>query len=315
MTTPASANPGPQGSPASLDADTASLIERFETALWLEQGLAENTRRAYRSDLEQLARWLSARNCLLSEASAEDLWAFLSSEATAGRSARSSARRLAAIRHFFRYLLRQGRVREDPAAEIKAPRLPRKLPHPLTEAQVEALLAAPDPETQRGLRDRAMLELLYATGLRVTELVTLRLDQLNLRVGAVRVTGKGGRERIVPVGDEARYWLERYLRDARSNLVSGRRLDTLFPTTRSSHITRQAFWSLVQRYAREAGIDSGPSPHQLRHAFATHLLAHGADLRAVQMLLGHQDVTTTQIYTHVARERLKALHAAHHPRG
>ncbi len=315
MTTPASANPGPQGSPASLDADTASLIERFETALWLEQGLAENTRRAYRSDLEQLARWLSARNCLLSEASAEDLWAFLSSEATAGRSARSSARRLAAIRHFFRYLLRQGRVREDPAAEIKAPRLPRKLPHPLTEAQVEALLAAPDPETQRGLRDRAMLELLYATGLRVTELVTLRLDQLNLRVGAVRVTGKGGRERIVPVGDEARYWLERYLRDARSNLVSGRRLDTLFPTTRSSHITRQAFWSLVQRYAREAGIDSRPSPHQLRHAFATHLLAHGADLRAVQMLLGHQDVTTTQIYTHVARERLKALHAAHHPRG
>lgn len=283
--------------------------------LWLERGLSENTRKAYRSDLLLLQAWLQARGSVLEQARAEDLWAFLSAETAAGASARTSARRLAAIRHFFRYLLREGRIRRDPALELRAPRMPRALPHSLGERDVERLLAAPVPHTGRGLRDRAMLELLYATGLRVSELVALRLDQLNLRIGAVRVTGKGGRERIVPVGDEARYWLERYLREARSGLLRGRRLDTLFPSPRRAHISRQAFWVLVRKYAAAAGISGDLSPHRLRHAFATHLLEHGADLRAVQMLLGHRDVSTTQIYTHVARERLKALHAAHHPRG
>ncbi|MGH8161243.1 MAG: site-specific tyrosine recombinase XerD, partial [Gammaproteobacteria bacterium] len=228
---------------------------------------------------------------------------------------RTIARRLAAIRAFYRYFALRGEIREDPAAELEAPHLPRSLPHGLSESDVEALLAAPDTTGERGLRDRAMLELLYATGLRVSELVTLRLDQLNLRQGAVRVVGKGGSERIVPIGEEARDWLERYLERARAGLLHGRRLDTVFPGTRGAHLTRQAFWSLIRRHAQKAGIDGGISPHRLRHAFATHLLDHGADLRAVQMLLGHRDVTTTQIYTYVARERLKALHAAHHPRG
>ena len=291
------------------------LIERFVQALWLEQGLAENTRRAYRSDLVLLAEWLHKRGVTLRQAAARDLWAFLGSQAASGGSARTSARRLAAIRHFYRYLVREGLVGDDPAVELKAPRMPRTLPHSLSERDVQALLEAPDAGTPHGLRDRAMLELLYATGLRVSELVGLRLDQVNLRLGAVRVVGKGGKERLVPLGEEARDWLERYLREGRAGFVAGRRLDTLFPTPRRASMSRQGFWSLIRRYAAAAGIPGDVSPHQLRHAFATHLLAHGADLRAVQMLLGHQNVTTTQIYTHVERERLKALHAAHHPRG
>lgn len=310
---PAKHGDGPDS--ASEAAPSVRLIERFCGALWLEQGLAENTRKAYRSDLVHLQRWLHGRGRDLEQARAEDLWAFLSGEAAAGASARTSARRLAAIRHFFRYLVRQGLIQRNPALELKAPRMPRALPHSLSERDVESLLAAPDTDTARGLRDRAMLELLYATGLRVSELVTLRLDQLNLRTGAVRVIGKGGRERIVPVGEEARYWLERYLQSARTLLLQGRRLDSLFPSPRRAHITRQGFWALIRRYASVAGIRGDISPHRLRHAFATHLLEHGADLRAVQMLLGHRDVSTTQIYTHVARERLKALHALHHPRG
>ena len=283
--------------------------------MWLEQGLAENTRSAYRSDLRRLANWCERRGVALLAARSEDLWAFLSSEAAAGASARTSARRLAAIRHFYRQLAREGRIGRDPAAELEAPRLPHALPHTLSEREVTDLLEAPDVTSDRGLRDRAMLELLYATGLRVSELVGLHLEALNLRMGVVRVIGKGGRERIVPLGEEAHYWLERYLSRTRPVLLGERRLDTLFPSARRPTLTRQAFWSLIRRYARVAGIRADISPHQLRHAFATHLLEHGADLRAVQMLLGHQDVTTTQIYTHVARERLRALHAAHHPRG
>lgn len=291
------------------------LIERFVQNLWLESGLSDNTRSAYRSDLLRLQVWLSGRGRSLSSARAQDLWGFLSTQAADGASARTSARRLSAMRHFYRYLLRAGEMTQDPSGDLEAPRLPQALPHSLTERQVELLLETPDTADDRGLRDRAMLELLYATGLRVSELVELRLDQVNLRMGVVRVVGKGGRERIVPMGEEARYWLERYLERARPGLLRGRRLDTLFPTPRRNAITRQAFWSLIQGYARKAGIGERVSPHQLRHAFATHLLEHGADLRAVQMLLGHRDVTTTQIYTHVARERLRALHASHHPRG
>jgi integrase/recombinase XerD len=299
----------------SPDEEDQGLLDRFMTALWLERGLSENTRKAYRADLLVLSRYLRQHGRTLTNARSQDLWGFLSSETAAGLTARTAARRLASIRAFYRYLCRLGAVRVNPAEELEAPRLPHSLPHGLSEREVEALLEAPDTATVRGLRDRAMLEVLYATGLRVSELVSLRLDQVNLRQGAVRVTGKGGRERIVPLGEEARDWLERYLAKARSDFLRGRRLDTLFPGTRGAHLTRQAFWCAIRRYARGAGLSEAISPHRLRHAFATHLLEHGADLRAVQMLLGHSDVTTTQIYTHVARERLRALHAAHHPRG
>ncbi len=293
----------------------ATIIERFVQALWLEQGLAANTRQAYRSDLLLLAAWLESRGRTLPSASARDLWTFLGGQAAAGRSARTSTRHLAAIHHFYRYLVRESLIDVDPSVELKAPRMPRTLPYTLSEGDVQALLEAPDTKTVHGLRDRAMLELLYATGLRVSELVALRLDQVNLRLGAVRVIGKGGKERLVPIGEEARDWLERYLKEVRADFVAGRRLDTLFPTSRRSAMSRQGFWTLVRRHAVSAGIRQTVSPHRLRHAFATHLLAHGADLRVVQMLLGHADVTTTQIYTHVERERLKALHAEHHPRG
>ncbi len=292
------------------------LIDRFINSLWLEHGLAENTQKAYRADLRLLAAWLAGKNRgRLVTVTARDLWAFVGAQASEGVSARTTARRLASIRRFYRYLLREGQVQSDPALELKAPRMPSTLPHSLGEREVLALLEAPDTNTSRGMRDRAMLELLYATGLRVSELVNLRLDQLNLRLGAVRVVGKGGKERLVPIGEDARDWLERYLNEVRTELAKGRRLDTVFPTPRRASMTRQAFWVLIRRYAAAVGIRDDISPHQLRHAFATHLLAHGADLRAVQMLLGHQNVTTTQIYTHVARERLKTLHAEHHPRG
>lgn len=307
-------DPGPGH--VAVSEDELDLIDRFVNGLWLEQGLSENTQRAYRADLRLLAAWLARQGRgRLAAATARDLWAFVGGQASDGISARTTARRLASMRRFYRYLLREGMIQADPAMELKAPRMPGTLPHSLSERDVLALLEAPDTGTPRGLRDRAMLELLYATGLRVSELVGLRLDQLNLRLGAVRVVGKGGKERLVPVGEDARDWLERYLGEVRADLARGRRLDTVFPTPRRASMTRQAFWVLVRRYAAAAGIRADISPHQLRHAFATHLLTHGADLRAVQMLLGHQNVTTTQIYTHVARERLKSLHAQHHPRG
>jgi integrase/recombinase XerD len=232
-----------------------------------------------------------------------------------GARPRSTARQLSSIRRFYRYMLREGRISEDPSTRIDMPKLGRPLPKSLTEAEVITLLKTPDIENPLGVRDRAMLEVLYATGLRVSELVSLRLDQVNLRQGVVRVLGKGNRERLVPIGEEAQTWVEKYLREARRDIIGEQQTDYLFPTRRSDHMTRQAFWHIIKRYAQKAGIHGNLSPHTLRHAFATHLLNHGADLRVVQMLLGHSDVSTTQIYTHVARERLKDLHAQHHPRG
>ncbi|OBS10421.1 site-specific tyrosine recombinase XerD [Acidihalobacter prosperus] len=291
-------------------------IEAFLDALWAERGLSDHTLTAYRHDLEGLARALDRQGLGLLQARREHLLDYLSSRLAAGGSPRSSARLLSTLRRFYRQMQRDGRIAGDPTAEIDPPRLGRPLPDALSEADVEHLLAAPAVSTPEGLRDRAMLELLYATGLRVSELVGLVESRLNLRHGVVRVIGKGSRERLVPVGDEASAWVERYLAEARPELMKGHGVSTaLFVTRRGGPMTRQAFWYLIRRHARHAGIDKHLSPHTLRHAFATHLLNHGADLRVVQMLLGHSDLSTTQIYTHVAKARLQALHAAHHPRG
>ncbi len=292
-----------------------TLIERFLDALWLERGLSENTLTAYRSDLQGLAIWLQAEQGNLLTAARHDLLRYLQRRAEQGASPRSSARLLSSIRRFYRYLLRERQISEDPSARIDAPKLGRALPKSLTEDEVERLLAAPDVEKAMGLRDRAMLEVLYASGLRVTELVSLTLQQVNLQQGLVKVIGKGNKERLVPLGEEALNWLERYLREARGLLLGAAQSDVLFPGSRKSAMTRQAFWQLIKRYALKAEITKHLSPHTLRHAFATHLLNHGADLRVVQLLLGHSTLSTTQIYTHVARERLKSLHAQHHPRG
>ncbi len=292
------------------------LLERFLDALWMERGLSAHTLAAYRADLQGLARWLAGEGRPgLAEARRTDLLAYLARRVAGGASPRSSARLVSSLRRFYQYLVREGLREEDPSARIEAPRLGRPLPHSLTEAEVEALLDAPDVESTLGLRDRAMLELLYATGLRVSELVALPLTRLNLRQGVVQVSGKGGKERIVPLGEEAAHWLQRYLDEARPALLRGRSSEVLFVTARGGGMTRQGFWHLIKGHARRAGITRPLSPHTLRHAFATHLLNHGADLRVLQLLLGHSDLSTTQIYTHVARERLKALHAAHHPRG
>ncbi len=302
--------------PARIEPASATdveLIETFADALWMEHGLSQNTLAAYRRDLSHFSRWLEHRAAGLGGASRVNVLEYLSSLAAAPP--RTVARRLSALRRFYGWLLREGRVAEDPCARVSAPRLGRPLPRSLSEAEIEALLGAPDVEGPLGLRDRAMLEVLYATGLRVSELVGLRLEETDLRQGLVRVTGKGGRQRLVPLGEEAVAWLERYLAEARGVLLGPRASDAVFPTARGSAMTRQAFWQLVKRYAARAGIARALSPHTLRHAFATHLLDHGADLRVVQMLLGHADVSTTQIYTHVARERLRRLHERHHPRG
>lgn len=290
-------------------------IEAFLDALWMERDLSENTLKAYATDLRGLAAWLTDRGGCLEQAERGDLLEFLAWRSRGGASARSVARLLSSLRAFYRHLVRDEPAREDPTARIDAPRIGRPLPHSLSETQVEALLLAPDVEDALGLRDRAMLEVLYATGLRVSELVGLRFDQVTLRQGLVRLVGKGGRERLVPLGEEALAWLQGYLEQARPQLVSPGAVPFVFVTRRGSAMTRQAFWYLIKRYAVHAGICSAISPHTLRHAFATHLLNHGADLRVVQMLLGHSDLSTTQIYTHVARERLKNLHAEHHPRG
>jgi len=278
----------------------------------MERGLSENTLKAYNSDLSDFARWLAARELDLLQVDTSRLMSYLSSRPA---SARTSARRLSSLRRLYQYLVRDGRCAMDPAMDIDAPRLGRALPKSLTEAEVEHLLMAPDTESTLGLRDRAMLETLYATGLRVSELVSLRLDQLNLRQGVVRIRGKGDKERLVPLGEEAVFWAQKYLTDARQELFPQRPDATLFPSTRGKAMQRQTFWYAIRRYGLKAGIKGRISPHVLRHAFATHLLNHGADLRVVQMLLGHSDISTTQIYTHVARERLKKLHATHHPRG
>jgi integrase/recombinase XerD len=292
------------------------VIEAFADALWMERGLSQNTLSAYQSDLRAFYRWLSReRGRELMSAERSDLLDYLALLAQQGRKPRSAARVLSCLRQFYGHLRRQGTMPEDPSERIDAPRLGRPLPKTLTEADVEALLAAPDADDPRGHRDRTMLEVLYASGLRVTELVTLRPDAVSLTQGVVRITGKGDKERLVPLGEEATSWLASFARGPRAVLLGSRSCDYLFPTLRSDCMTRQAFWQLIKRYAAMAGITKPLSPHTLRHAFATHLLNHGADLRVVQMLLGHSDLSTTQIYTHVARERLKQLHAKHHPRG
>jgi integrase/recombinase XerD len=296
--------------PAAADAE---LLDTFLDALWMERGLSRNTLQAYRSDLRQYLKWHHARGGRFRSTGAADILGFLAAQR--GRSARTVARRLSALRRLFQFLQRTRRLAADPTANIESPRLGRSLPKSLSEPEVESLLAAPDTGSEAGLRDRAMLELLYATGMRVSELVGLRMDQVNLRQGVVRVIGKGDKERLVPVGEEAAAWLEKYMRTARPALLGNTPATTLFPGRRGAPLTRQAFWHAIRRHAMKAGITRAISPHVLRHAFATHLLNHGADLRVVQMLLGHADLSTTQIYTHVARERLKKLHQEHHPRG
>ncbi len=293
--------------------DKQAVIDQFLDALWLERGLSENTLSAYRSDLYSYSDWLapSARGLLHSRP--EDVLAYLAT--LTGRSARTSARRLSSLRRFFQYLAREGQIDQDPCARIEAPRIGRPLPKSLTEEEVENLLAAPDTTTAVGQRDRAMLEVLYATGLRVSELVSLQLGQVNLRQGVLRVIGKGNKERLVPLGEEASDWVEKFIREGRTELLPAVPVDMLFPSRRGRVMARQTFWHAIKRHATRAGISKTLSPHVLRHAFATHLLNHGADLRVVQLLLGHSNISTTQIYTHVARERLKNLHAEHHPRG
>ena len=292
------------------------LIEQFLDAVWMERGLSENTLAAYRNDLTAYARWLGTEQARgLARVGREQIQAYLAHRVATRASPRSTARLLSTLRRFYAWLRRENRISDDPTALIEAPKLGRPLPKTLTEAEVEALLAAPDTETLLGLRDRTMLEVLYATGLRVSELVNLTATQVNLQQGVVRVTGKGNKERLVPLGEEAVSWLERYLKEGRNTLLNGQACDALFVTQRREAMTRQAFWYMIKRHAQNAAIDKTLSPHTLRHAFATHLLNHGADLRVVQMLLGHSDLSTTQIYTYVARARLKELHARHHPRG
>ncbi|MGQ8775773.1 site-specific tyrosine recombinase XerD [Serratia sp. NA_112.1] len=292
-----------------------ALIEQFLDALWLERNLAENTLASYRLDLQALGAWLNQKNSSLLQAQALDLQAFLADRVEGGYKATSSARLLSAMRRLFQYLYRENMRADDPTALLASPKLPQRLPKDLSEAQVDALLKAPCVEQPLELRDKAMLEVLYATGLRVSELVGLTISDVSLRQGVVRVIGKGNKERLVPLGEEAVYWIENYLEHGRPWMVNDQALDVLFPSNRSQQMTRQTFWHRIKHYAILAGIDSERlSPHVLRHAFATHLLNHGADLRVVQMLLGHSDLSTTQIYTHVATERLKQLHQQHHPR-
>ncbi|MGZ9030163.1 MAG: site-specific tyrosine recombinase XerD [Burkholderiaceae bacterium] len=296
--------------PAAVD----PLIDRFIDAVWLEDGLARNSLVAYRRDLDGLAAWLTHRKASLAAAGEHELNAFFA-EQHAGTRATTANRRLAVLRRFYRWAVRESQVGQDPTLRLKGAKVPPRFPKTLSETQVESLLAAPDVATPLGLRDRAMLELLYATGLRVSELVTLTMLNVSLQEGLVRVIGKGSKERIVPLGEEARRWIERYLKEGRPAILDGRVADAIFVTQRGGGMTRQMFWVLIKRYAVRGGIDGPLSPHGLRHAFATHLLNHGADLRVVQLLLGHADISTTQIYTHVARARLKSLHAQHHPRG
>jgi len=292
------------------------LLDEFCDALWLEDGLARNTLESYRRDLAQFAAWLVARDgTSLLAATHADLLGFLGHRVQRRAKATTASRELSSLKRFYRYALRQGKIAADPTLNIDSPKLPRALPKSLTEQDVESLLGAPQVEDVLGLRDRTMLETLYASGLRVSELVTLKLPQVSQDMGVVRVMGKGSKERLVPLGEEALAWIRRYLKEGRPALLGARPSEALFVTTRGEGMTRQAFWYLIKRYAARAGLNLSLSPHTLRHAFATHLLNHGADLRVVQLLLGHSDISTTQIYTHVARERLKRLHAKHHPRG
>lgn len=290
------------------------LIARFSDALWLERGLSPNTQASYQSDLRHAAAWLAGQGSGLEAASRADIQSYLAALVEQGLRPRTSARRLSSLRQFYQWAVREAVLVGDPSALIEAPKLGRPLPKSLSESEVEALLDAPDLDTAEGQRDRCMLELLYATGLRVSELVGLSADQISLTQGLVRIVGKGGKERLVPMGDEAADWIRRFTSAGRRDLLGGRQCNAFFPTRRGSGMTRQAFWHRIKKYAHATGIHAGLSPHTLRHAFATHLLNHGADLRVVQLLLGHSSLSTTQIYTHVARERLKTLYAQHHPR-
>lgn len=292
-----------------------ALLDEFTDRLWLEEGLSRNTLESYRRDLAQFADWLEKNaSKLLLKVERADLERYLAARSPLAKP-RSIGRLVASLRRLYRFALREGRIEVDPTQQLGSPKLPRSLPKSLSEEDVEKLLQAPDVAQLLGLRDRAMLETLYATGLRVSELVALKLSEVSQDMGVVRVTGKGNKTRLVPLGEEALDWIARYLAEARPQLVNGQLSDAMFVTQRGDGMTRQAFWYLIKRYAKLAGISRHMSPHVLRHAFATHLLNHGADLRVVQMLLGHADISTTQIYTHVARERLKQLHARHHPRG
>lgn len=297
-----------------LGAASRNELDNFCDALWLEHGLSRNSLAAYRTDLALFAAWQERRGGALAAASSADLQAYL---AVFSRQAKPASQRrlLSSWRRYYRHLLAQGRIAQDPTLPLDPPLASERFPKTLSETQVEALLATPDTDTPLGLRDRAMLEILYACGLRVTELVGLRVFELSLSEGVLRVMGKGSKERLVPLGEEAAAWVGRYLAEARAELLSGRTCDALFVTRRAAPMSRQMFWRLIKQYGLAAGMDPRRlSPHTLRHAFATHLLNHGADLRVVQLLLGHADISTTQIYTHVARERLKSLHAQHHPR-
>lgn len=295
----------------------SDLLDEFCDSLWLEDGLSRNTLESYRRDLDKFAAWLEQqRKVSLLEATQADIQGFLAYLVGKEKAkATSTSRTISSLKRLFRYLLRQNKVSSDPTALITTPKLPRSLPKSLTEQDVEMLLDAPDVQTPLGLRDRSMLEVLYATGLRVSELVNLSIAQVSLDMGVVRVMGKGSKERLVPLGEEAIDWIKRYLAEGRPLLLAGKLSDALFVTHRGEAMTRQMFWYLIKKHAQQGGMHKPLSPHTLRHAFATHLLNHGADLRVVQLLLGHADISTTQIYTHVARERLKALHQMHHPRG
>lgn len=291
------------------------LVGRFLDAVWVEQGLSANTLAAYRADLLALERWLEPRSVRLKDATRQDLLAFVGARVAEGAQPRSTARQLSSFRRFYRFLIRERLATDDPTTQISMPKIGRALPKSLTESEVDALLSAPTVSTPLGFRDRTMLEVLYATGLRVSELVSLKHSEVNTNQGVIRIIGKGDRERLIPLGDEAARWLAKFVAGPRAEILLERQTAYLFPTRRGDRMTRQAFWHVIKRYAFKSAIVKPLSPHTLRHAFATHLLNHGADLRVVQMLLGHSDMSTTQIYTHVARERMKELHAQHHPRG
>ncbi len=297
--------------------NNSDLLDEFSDTLWLEDGLSRNTLESYRRDLNKFALWLKQnRNMQLLQGTHADVQAFLAYLVVEQKArATSTSRAISSLKRLYQYLMRQGKISIDPTLQIATPKLPRSLPKTLSEQDVERLLHAPDVESPLGMRDRTMLEVLYASGLRVSELVSLNVAQVSLDMGVVRVMGKGSKERLVPLGEEALNWVRRYLADARSALLNNQVSNAMFVTARGEAMTRQMFWYLIKRYGRLGGLVKPLSPHTLRHAFATHLLNHGADLRVVQLLLGHADISTTQIYTHVARERLKQLHATHHPRG
>ena len=296
-------------------ARSEEMVDKCLDAIWMERGLSKNTLGAYRADLMTLARSLAESDKTIDNADKPDLLDFIAKRVEGGVKPRSTARQLSSFRRFYRYIVHEAVRATDPTADIEMPRIGRSLPKTLSEEEVDSLLNAPNTDEPLGHRDRAMLELLYATGLRVSELINLKQEQVNFNQGVLRIVGKGDRERLIPLGEESQRWMKEFINGPRMEILLERHTDYLFPTRRGDRMTRQAFWHIIKRYAEKAGVRQKMSPHSLRHAFATHLLNRGADLRVVQMLLGHSDLSTTQIYTHVARERLKDLHGEHHPRG